>query len=155
MIKIEDLKNDLYLGDLGEYFRDYYNGYICDIITEIADNNIPIYDGDIWEEAKNNQDYIEEALSEFGTPTDNRGNADLTRIFQQGLYLKSERDLYENLEDILKYFMYDYIEEELKLNEITENQNDDLLNWDFSDNNEQLENFIEHIENILNKEKEE
>ena len=154
-LKIKDLKNDLYLGDLGEYFVDYNNGYIGDIITEIADNEIPIYYNDIWEEAKNNQDYIEEALQEFGTPTDSNGNVDLIKTFQQGIYLKNERNLYENLEDILKYYMYDYIEKELKIDEITENQNDDLLNWDFSDNNEQLENLIEHIENIFNKEEEE
>lgn len=150
-LEIEELKKDLFIGDLGEYFRDYNNGYICDIIMEIADNKVPIYHNDIWEEAKNNQEYIEEALQEFGTPTDKTGNVDLMGIFQQGIYLKNERNLYENLEDILKYYMYDYIEKELKIDEITENQNDDLLDWDFSDNNEQLENLIEHIENILKK----
>ena len=153
-LKIEDLKNELFIGDLGEYLNDYNEGYIGDIITEIADNNVPIYYNDIWEEAKENQEYIEEALQEFGTPADIKGNTDLMRIFQQGIYLKNERDLYENLEDILKYYMYDYIEKILKLKEITEEQNDDLLDWDFSDNNEQLENLIEHIEDILNKEEE-
>ena len=47
--------------------------------------------------------------------------------------------------------MYDYIEKELKIKELTEEQNDDLLDWDFSDNNEQLENLIEHINNIFEK----
>ena len=150
-LKIKDLKNDLYLGDLGEYFVDYNNGYICDIITEIADNNTPIYYSDIWEMAKENQGYIEEALQEFGTSTDSNGNVDLIKTFQQGIYLKNERNLYENLEDILEYYMYDYIEKELNIEEITENQNDDLLDWDFSDNNEQLENLIEHIEKVINE----
>lgn len=154
-LKIEELKKDLFIGDLGEYFRDYNNGYICDIITEIADNKVPIYYNDIWEEAKNNQEYIEEALQEFGTPTDENGKVDLMRIFQQGLYYKNEQEIYNNLEDTLKFFMYDYIEKELNIKEITEEQNDDLSDWDFSDNNEQLENLIEHIENIFNKEEEE
>lgn len=154
-LKIEDLKNDLYLGDLGEYFGDYDNGYICDVITKIADNNIPIYYNDIWEEAKNNQEDIEEALQEFGTPTDENGKVDLMRIFQQGLYYKNEQEIYENLEDTLKFYMYNYIEKDLNIKEITEEQNDDLLDWDFEDNNEQLENLIEHIENIFNKEEEE
>lgn len=153
-LKIEELKKDLFIGDLGGNFRDYDNGYICDIITEIADNAVPIYYSDIWEQAEDNQEYIEEALSKFGTPTDSQGNADLMRIFRQGIYLKNERNLYENLEDILKYYMYDYIEKELKIDEITENQNDNLLEWDFGDNNEQLENLTEHIEEIL-KESEE
>lgn len=150
-LKIKDLKNDLYLGDLGEYFVDYNNGYICDVITQIADNKAPIYYNDIWEEAKNNQEYIEEALQEFGTPTDSNGNVDLIKTFQQGIYLKNEHNLYENLGDILKYYIYDYIEKELKIDKITENQNDNLLGWDFLDNSEQLENLIEHIEKIINE----
>lgn len=153
-LKIEELKKDLYLGDYGEYFRDYDNGYICDIISEIADNEVPIYYSDIWEEAKENQEYIEEALLEFGTPTDNRGQADLMRIFQQGLYLKNEQNLYENLEESLKFFMYDYIEKDLNIKEITEEQNENLLDWNFEDNNEQIENLIEHIEEILKEESE-
>ena len=150
-LKIEDLKKELYCGDFGEHFRDYDNGYICDIITEIADNNVPIYNGDIWEMVKEYQGEIEEALQEFGTPTDSNGNIDLMRIFQQGIYLFNERNLYENLEESLQFFMYDYIEKELKIQELTEEQNDNLLDWDFSDNNEELENLIEHIENILIK----
>ena len=149
-LKIEELKKDLYIGDLGEYFCDYDNGYICDIIQEIADNNCPIYYNDIWEEAKENLEYIEEALREFGTPTNNNNIPDLMKIFQQGIYYKNEQDLNENLEESLQYFMYDYIEKELKIEEITKEQNDDLLEWDFTDNNEELENLIEHIENILN-----
>ena len=91
-------------------------------------------------------------MSEFGTPTDSRGNADLIRIFQQGLYFGNERELYNNLEDSLKFFAYDYIEKELKIREITEEQNENLLEWDFEDNNEMLENLIEHIQNIFETE---
>lgn len=150
-LKIKELKKDLFIGDLGEEFTNYNQGYIGDIISEIADNNTPIYYNDIWEEAKENQEYIEEALQDFGTPTDSNGNADLIKIFQQGIYLKNEQEIYKNLKDNLKYFMYDYIEKDLKINELTEKQNNDLLEWDFGDNNEQLENLIEHIEKILNE----
>lgn len=145
-LKIEDLRKELYTGDLGEYFTDYNNGYICDIITEIADNNIDIYYYDLFEWAKNNFSYINEANEEMGTP------ADITKQIQQGQYYANERNLYENLEDSLKFFMYNYIEKELKIKELTEEQNDDLLDWDFSDNNEQLEILIEHINNIFEKE---
>lgn len=151
-IRIEDLKEELYTGDFGEYFRNYGCGYICDIITEIADNNVPIYTSEIWEQAKECQEDIEEALQEFGTPTDSRGCPDLIKIFQQGLCYKNEHEIYENLEDYLKFFAYDYIEKELEIAEITEEQNDELLNWDFEDHNEMLENLVEHIENIFKKE---
>lgn len=145
-LKIEDLRKELYTGDLGEYFTEYDNGYICDIITEIADNNVDIYYYDLFEWAKNNFSYINEANEELGTP------ADITKQIQQGQYFCNEQDLYNNLEDSLKFFMYDYIEKELKIKELTEEQNDDLLDWDFSDNNERLENLIEHINNIFEEE---
>lgn len=151
-LKIEELKNDLYLGELGDRFVDYNEGYICDIIAEIADNNVPIYIDNIWKEAAENSSYIEEALDEYGTPTNYRGRADILRILTQGLYYKNERDLYDNLEDSLKFWAYNYIEYKLKIKEITEEQNDNLLDWDFGDNNEELENLIEHIDNIFEEE---
>ena len=154
-LKIEDLKKDLYLGDFGEYFNDYDNGYICDIITEIADNNVDIYNNDLLEWAKGNYSYIEEALNEFGTPTDDNGKADFLKIIQQGQYYANERNLYDNLEETLKFYMYDYIEKTLNVEEITEEQNDDLLDFDFSDNNEMLENLVDHINEIMETREEE
>lgn len=142
-MKIEELKKNLYLGDFGDCLRDCNDGYICDIITEIADNNVDIYYYDLFEWAKNNFSYINEANEEMGAPND------IIRQIQQGQFLYNERNIFENLEDSLKMFMYDYIEKDLKILEITEKQNDDLLEWDFTDHNERLENLIEHINNIL------
>ena len=144
LFKIEDLKKELYTGDFGDCFYDYDNGYICDIITEIADNHIDIYTCDLLEWAKNNYDYIDEATQEFGRPDT------FIREIQQGQFLYNERNLYDNLEDSLKYFTYTYIENILDIKEITEEQNDKLLEFDFDDNNEQLENLIEYINNIFN-----
>lgn len=144
MKKIEELKKDLFLGDLGEYFRDYDNGYICDIISKIADNKVDIYYSDLFEWAKYNFDIIQEANEEFGTPTD------ITKQIQQGQYLYNERDLYDNLEDIIKFYIYDYIEKDLKIEELTQEQVEEIENEiDFTDNNEQLENIIEKVNEIL------
>jgi hypothetical protein len=142
-LKIEELKRILNTGDLGEYFRDYDNGYICDIITEIADNNIDIYTNDLFEWAKGNYSYIEEVNEEMGTPTN------IIKQIQQAQYYTNEHELYDNLEESLQYFMYDYIEKDLKIDEITEEQSENLLDWDFSENNEQLENLIDHIKEVL------
>lgn len=151
-LRIEDLKKDLYLGDFGEYFADYDNGYICDIISEIADNNVDIYNYDLIEWAKDNYNYIDDAVAEFGVDTQ---NFDFWGIIRQGQYLYNDNDLYENLEDSLKFYMYDYIEKTLKIEEITEEQNDDLLDFDFSDNNERLENLIDHINEVMESKEEE
>lgn len=150
MLKIEDLKKDLYVGDLGEYFVDYDNGYICDIITEIADNQIDIYTNDLLEWAKNNYSYIESAIDELGTPTDSNGRADFLKMIQQGQFYYNEQQLYSYLEDALKFRALEYIERDLEIKEITEEQFDEILNTiDFTDNNEELENILETVKEIL------
>lgn len=152
LLKIEDLKKELYIGDFGNCFIDYDEGYICDIIAEIAGNNVDIYNSNLLEWAKGNYSYIEEAVAEFGIDSK---NFDFFKLIQQGQYLANERELYDNLEDSLKYYMYNFISQYLNINEITEEQNDNLLDFDFSDNNEMLENLIEHIENVLKETEEE
>lgn len=151
-LRIEDLKKELYVGDFGEYFVDYDNGYICDIISEIADNNVDVYNYDLLNWVKDNYSYIEEALDELGTPTDDNGKADFLGIIRQGQYYANECDIYDNLEDSLKFYMYDYIEKTLEIDEITEEQNDNLLDFDFSDNNKMLKNLIDHINKVMEME---
>ena len=145
MKKIEELKKDLYVGEIGEDFNDYNNGYIGDIITEISDNNVDIYTDDLFEWAKTNYDIIEEANAEMGTP-DNM----LAQI-RQGQFLYYERDLYENLKDIILFRLYDYIEKELDIDELTNEQADEIELLNLDDNNEQLENLIDEVNEILNK----
>lgn len=142
-LKIEELRKELNLGELGEYFVDYDNGYICDIITEIADNHINIYTSDLFDWAKNYFSYIEEANTELGTPTD------ILQQIQQGQFYYYEQNIYNNLEDIMLNYMYNYIENVLNIKEITEEQYDDLLDFDFNDNNEMLENLIDHINEVF------
>lgn len=142
-LKIEELKKELNLGELGEYFTDYDSGYICDIITEIADNHINIYTSDLFDWAKNYFNYIEEANTELGTPKD------ILQQIQQGQFYYYEQNIYNNLEDIMLNYMYNYIENVLNIKEITEEQYDDLLDFDFNNNNEMLENLINHINEVL------
>ena len=151
-LKVSELKNGCRFENLTEYFCDYDHGYICDIITEIADNHVEIYTSDLLEWAKDNYGYIEEAIDEFGTPTDSNGNADFIRMIQQGQFYSNERELYDGLSNGLCLWVYNYIENVLGITEITEEENNELLEWDFDDHNEQLENLIEHIENIFKKE---
>lgn len=147
LLKIEDLKNDLFLGELGEQITQYDNGYISDIITEIADSNVDIYNNDLMEWAKGNTSYIEDAMREFGTPEDSNGHPDFMRIIMQGQYYMHEQDLYNNLEDILKYWAYDYIENKYNLTELTEEQNDEIefYNYNSVDRLEEIEGMIEDI----------
>lgn len=147
LLKIKDLKNELNLGDYGEDITNYSSGYVGDIITEIADNNVDIYNNDLMEWAKGNTSYIEDAMREFGTPEDSNGHPDFMRLIMQGQYYMYEQDLYNNLEDILKYWAYDYIENKYNLTELTEEQNDEIefLNYNNIDRLEEIEGMIEDI----------
>lgn len=147
LLKIEDLKNELNLGDYGEDITNYSSGYVSDIITEIADNNVDIYNNDLMEWAKGNTSYIEDAMREFGTPEDSNGHPDFMRLIMQGQYYMYEQDLYNNLEDILKYWAYDYIENKYNITELTEEQNDeiDFYNYTNVDRLEEIKGMIEDI----------
>jgi hypothetical protein len=148
-LKIEDLKKDLFLGDFGEEFEQYDNGYICDIITEIADRNVSIYNYVLLNWAKDNYGYIEEAMDEFGQPTDNKGHFDFIKCIQQGQFYANEQDIYENLKDIILNRLYNYIVSNLGITEITEKQNFEIECLNIEDNNEQLENLFEELEKIF------
>ena len=151
-VRIDELKNDLCIGDLGEYFCDYSDGYIGDIIMKIADNNIAIYYNDIFEWAKSNIGYIEEALNEFGTPQDSNGNADFIRIIQQGQYYANEKELYENLKGIILFRIYDHLQHDLDIAEITEEQQAEIEALNIEDNHERLENLLQQAEDIVKNE---
>lgn len=147
LLKIEDLKNELNLGDLGEQLAQYDSGYVSDIIAEIADSNVDIYNNDLMEWAKGNTSYIEDAIREFGTPEDGNGHPDFMRLIMQGQYYMYEQDLYNNIEDILKYWAYDYIENKYNLTELTEEQNEEIefYNYNNVDKLEEIEGMIEDI----------
>lgn len=147
---LKELKEELYIGDYGEQFEYYDTGYICDVITEIADNNVDIYNCDLCEWAKWHYGYIEEALYEFGTPIDNRGKPDFFQMIKQGQFLYNENNLNENIEDILKWYMYNYIGNNTNIKELTDEQVENLEEcFDFSDTNQNLENLIECIKEII------
>lgn len=146
-LKVNELKeqNEKYL-NLGVQITDFDNGYISDIISEIATNNVDIYTSDLLDWAKDGINYIEEAIAEFGTSNDFLG------MIRQGQYLAFEQELNTDIETMLLYFMYDYIEK-MGIEEITEEQQDKLENdFDFEDINEKLENLIEYIKDVFESE---
>ena len=101
-MKIRDYNYELFLGDVGDCFCDYWNGgYISDIMHEIADNHTSCYNSDLLNWLSNNLAnayYIEQAVSEFGI--DSR-NFDFYRLIAQGQYMQNLEDLNEHLENSL------------------------------------------------------
>lgn len=147
-MKIEELKKDLFLGDFGDQFEGYNSGYIGDIITEIADNNVDIYNSDLLDWLKNNYSIVEEANDMMGTPSG------IIEQCQQGQFYQYEHDLYENLVDIITNRIYQYIEEEFDIHELTDEQIDEISYLNLDDNNKRLEDLFNEVKEILEKEEE-
>ena len=85
--------------------------------------------------------YIDEATKEFGNPND------ILRQIQQGQYYAYEQELYENQDDIIKYFAYSYLKDNnIKLNIDQEEDLDDYLSS--VDSNDKLEDIIDYCKNI-------
>ena len=127
--KIKELETNLSFIH-GNQIVNYSDGYIGDVFSEIADSNIDIYVVDLFEWGKNNFEYINEATEEFGNP------ADIIKQIQQGQFLSFERELYDNQNDVLLYYGYNYLKDNnIKLSE------------------EQLEDFEDYIDGLDNNDK--
>lgn len=126
----------------GHQILDYSNGYICDVFSDIADSNIDIYVSDLFEWGKSNFEYINEATQEFGNPQD------IIKQIQQGQYLSFEQDLYNNQNDILKYFAYNYLKDnDIKFNEEQVEQLEEYI--ERLDNNDRIEDIISYCDELL------
>ena len=141
--KIKELETNLSF-TYGNQIVNYSDGYIGDVFSEIADSNIDIYVVDLFEWGKNNFEYINEATEEFGNP------ADIIKQIQQGQFLSFEKELYDNQNDVLLYYGYNY----LKNNNIklSENQLEDFEDYiDGLDNNDKLDDINSYC-NSFNEE---
>lgn len=120
---------------------DYDNGYICDIITEIADNNIDIYTSDLLDWLRYNYNIVEDANRELGTPDD------IIEQCQQGQFYKYSNDLYDVIDDMILLFAYNYLRvNDIELNaEQLEELEDELSTID---NDDKLEDIVDKIEEI-------
>lgn len=141
--RMKELENKYELENILYCFGDYSNGYICDIITEVCDNNVDIYNSDLWDWAKDNEYYIEQAINEFGIDS---SNFDLIGLFRQGQYFYYEETCYNNLDDIIEYLILSNLDVE----EISDAVYDEILNISGKkDNNARIENYIEEIEDLI------
>lgn len=140
----EELKNNLQL-TYCDRICDYSDGYICDVITEISDNNIDIYYYDLFEWCKTNFDYVNDWIAECGS------SGDIIKDIQGGQYKQISDELYENLEEMLLLFAYDYLfTNEIILNdEQLEELESDIA---IMDNNNRLEEIIDLINETLESE---
>lgn len=148
---IDELVKELNTGDYGDCLVDYTSGYICDNITEIADSHVDIYNADLFEWAKRNYEYVEEAVSEGLVDT---SNFDVPRALQAGQYLQIEQDIYEHLDDVIMLYILNYIKDVWNLEELTEEQKEAIDGLSF-DSNDELDDINEALREIFEKDDEE
>ena len=155
MIKLLDEIKNLNIGDYGDKLEDYDGSiYVGDAISYVADENVDIYYSDLFEWAKENYEYINEANEEFGIPKD----GDIIKQIQQGQFYAIEQEIYEDLQDCIKNYAYKYIlnEEGLNTLEIPENKFSCLeCELEKLDNNNTFDDIIEIVNDILLSEDEE
>ena len=136
-----DLKPEKYeLGELGDRFCDYSgHQYICDVITEIADSEIDIYIYNLFEWAKTNYEWVEEAIAQGLCST---SNPDIIKMLQAGQYEQNTCDLYTHLDAIMLNYCLNYIKYYLEKDTITDDQFEELQNQCTDvDNNDTLDVF--------------
>jgi hypothetical protein len=124
--------------------------YIPDIIQEIADSATPCYNSGLldWlnEYRAEAVEYIEEAANEFEFGTERPFS--FWRLLSSGYYMKAERAIYDNLEDVLKCWAYCYIWKQLKIEEINEEQADAIDSIDYT-SADTFSDIIEEISDIF------
>lgn len=137
-----------YYPDLADNFAEYSSGYICDIVSQVADNWVDIYTSDLMKWNANNYEYVEEAIQEFGTPNE----FDMVKAIQMGQYLCYERAMYNNLYWCIKLAILENIQAEEISEDILE-KIEQIANEE--DNNARIEDYIEEVNNAIVEEKEE
>lgn len=152
MLKVSEIQRDK-LNSYIDCLNDYDNGYICDIISEIADSHTSIYYSDIIEFISNNVEEVNGTIEEYGW--DGCGS-DLYKAGQTAEYRKNENEMYKELEQGLFNVALSYIEYTLEVEEISDEQLNEIDNLCYdTDNNDRLEDFLEKVEEIVSGEEEE
>lgn len=152
MLKVSEIERNS-LDSFIDCLNDYDRGYICDIISEIADSNTSVYYSDIIEFISNNVEEVNGTIEECGW--DGCGS-DLYKAGQIAECRKNENEMYNELEEGLFNVALSHIQYTMEIEEISDKQLDEIETLcSDTDNNDRLEDFLEKVEEIVNDEEEE
>lgn len=132
---------------------DYNSGYICDIISEIADNQVNIYYYQLEKWANGHFEEIAEIISEFGW--DGCGK-DLYKAVQMAQHRENENEMCSELLEGLENFALSYLQYNLEIQEITEESWEEIQKFlsDIYDSN-RLEEVTDFLDEMFSDEDEE
>lgn len=126
--------------------EDYYKTghYITDCMSWASDDLVDIYTKDLLDWACDNYDMIDESINELGQP-DN-----FLDIIRQGQYYSNDRQMYEDLNEIVKLsalYMIDDNEQKDNLNDVDIDKIIDELDFE----TETFEELSDYITDSINE----
>ena len=151
MLEVKNLYNKL--ESFIDCLTDYDNGYICDVISEIADSQVDIYYYDLTNWANGHFEEIAETISEFGW--DGCGE-DLYKAVQLAQFRENENEMYSELSEGLENFALSYLQHNLEIEEIAEENWEEIQGFlSDIDNNNKLEEITDFLDEMFSIEDEE
>lgn len=151
-MKISEYIGNLNTGEIGEYFADYDSDYVCDVITEIADNCVSIYTKELIEFAMNEDEWVNQAFwsgialggREYFEHHHNATFRDYAaHVGACAEYEKNNSDLYKHMEDNVRLSICTELRKR-GFDELTPEQVD-VLDMLSIDNNDRIDSLIDHV----------
>lgn len=118
--KLKEMDQEQYNISLCDFASYSSDSYISDIISELSDSNVSIYTSDLLEWAVENYNYIDDAISEFGSCND------FISCIRQGQYYYYNEYMNDNINDYILYYSLNYLLSQ-NVEELTNEQYDDLV----------------------------
>ena len=141
--EIKVLMNELCLNDMEEQILEFSDGYIDDVFSEIAGNNISIYTSDLVDYLSNNIDDVNNNIISMGF------SGDILNHISEAWYCNNIEELCGNMNDIVKYFVLDNIIECMIDNDvknISELDIDNMIDENCSDHIDRIDIIVDNIE---------
>ena len=155
-MKTADYIKTLETGEIGERFADYDSGYICDIISDIADDEISIYTANQVTFALEEHDWVRQALwsgiamngkDYFDHYPNNDFEDYAAHVGIAAWYEKNISDLYEHMEENVRLSICTALKDS-GIDELSDEHIEEIESLGF-DNNDLLEDVIERAMRIF------
>lgn len=126
------------------------SSYLCDAISEVADNSVPVYNKNLCDKCWELNEYVAEAKAQGLL----EGAIDLFKMLQMGAYEYYTQLLYNNLDTIALNIAIEFINEEYDSKYIEQVDICDLeAEFEDTDNNDTIDNIKnkarEYMDNII------
>ena len=141
--EIKVLMYELCLNDMEEQILEFSNGYIDDVLSEIAGNNVSVYTNDLLDYLSNNINEVNDNISNMGF------SGDILNHISDVWYNNNIEELYENINDIVKYFVLDNIIDymiEYNIKNISEEDLDNMIDENCYADVDRIDIIVDNIE---------